>query len=200
MPSNVLTCMLSHIWLFATLEAVAHQAPLFMGFFRQEYWSGLPFPPPGDLPNSGVNPADVYCIAGRFSTHWAIRGNSQKINYTLEGRDCGGEGVYSSFCTENMFLGKLHTCHPASCEQFSLENLGAGVEMQCSPFDHSFIKLIANWFIQPIFTKCLYSFVLCSDENNEIGKMIFVLGDLKILEKREKLRLERFPGNYNVVW
>ena len=31
-----------------------HQAPLFMGFFRQEYWSGLPFPSPGDLPNPGV--------------------------------------------------------------------------------------------------------------------------------------------------
>ena len=41
--------------------------------------------------------------------------------------------------------------------------------------------------------------MLGSDENNEIEKIIFVLGDLKILEKREKLRLERFPGNYNVV-
>ena len=35
---------------------VAHQAPLSMGFSRQEYWSGLPFPPPGDLPNPGIEP------------------------------------------------------------------------------------------------------------------------------------------------
>ena len=35
---------------------VAHQAPLSMGFFRQEYWSGLPFPPPGDLPKPGIEP------------------------------------------------------------------------------------------------------------------------------------------------
>ena len=35
---------------------VAHQASLSMGFFRQEYWSGLPFPPPGDLPHSGIEP------------------------------------------------------------------------------------------------------------------------------------------------
>ena len=35
---------------------VAHLAPLSMGFFRQEYWSGLPFPPPGDLPNPGIEP------------------------------------------------------------------------------------------------------------------------------------------------
>ena len=35
---------------------LAHQAPLSMGFSRQEYWSGLPFPPPGDLPNPGIEP------------------------------------------------------------------------------------------------------------------------------------------------
>ena len=34
----------------------AHQAPLAIGFFRQEYWSGLPFPSPGDLPDSGIEP------------------------------------------------------------------------------------------------------------------------------------------------
>ena len=41
-------CVLSHVWLFATLWTAAHQAPLSMGFSRQEYWSGLPFPSPGD--------------------------------------------------------------------------------------------------------------------------------------------------------
>ena len=35
---------------------LAHQAPLSMGYYRQEYWSGLPFPPPGDLPNPGIKP------------------------------------------------------------------------------------------------------------------------------------------------
>ena len=42
--------------LFATPWAVAFQAPLSMGFSRQEYWSGLPFPPSGDLPNPGIEP------------------------------------------------------------------------------------------------------------------------------------------------
>ena len=42
--------------LFMTPWTVAHQAPLSMGFPRQEYWSGLPFPPPGDLPNPGIEP------------------------------------------------------------------------------------------------------------------------------------------------
>ena len=47
---------LSHVRLFATPWTVAYQAPPSMGFSRQEYWSGLPFPPPGDLPNPGIEP------------------------------------------------------------------------------------------------------------------------------------------------
>ena len=47
---------LSHVRLFATLWKVAYQAPPSMGFSRQEYWSGLPFPSPGDLPNPGIEP------------------------------------------------------------------------------------------------------------------------------------------------
>ena len=44
---------LSHVRLFATLWTVAYEAPPYMGFSRQEYWSGLPFPSPGDLPEPG---------------------------------------------------------------------------------------------------------------------------------------------------
>ena len=47
-------CVLRHHRPFATPWTVAHQAPLSMGFSRQEYWSGLPFPPPGDLPDPGI--------------------------------------------------------------------------------------------------------------------------------------------------
>ena len=47
---------LSPVLLFATLWTVAYQAPPSMGFSRQEYWSGLPFPSPGDLPNPGIEP------------------------------------------------------------------------------------------------------------------------------------------------
>ena len=47
---------LSRVRLFATLWTVAHQASLSMGFSRQEYWSGLPFPSPGDLPDPGIEP------------------------------------------------------------------------------------------------------------------------------------------------
>ena len=52
-PVYVLSCC-SRFWLFTTLWAIACQAPQSMEFSRQEYWSGLPCPPPGDLPNPGI--------------------------------------------------------------------------------------------------------------------------------------------------
>ena len=54
--SKSLVKSLSRVLLFATLQTVACQAPPSMGFSRQEYWSGLPFPSPGDLPNPGLEP------------------------------------------------------------------------------------------------------------------------------------------------
>ena len=53
---------------FSTLWTVAHQAPLSMGFFRQEHWSGLPLLTPGDLPDQGIEPASLMspALAGKF--------------------------------------------------------------------------------------------------------------------------------------
>ena len=50
---------LSHVRLFATPRTVAYHAPPSMGFSRQEYWSGLPFPSPGDLPDLGIEPRSL---------------------------------------------------------------------------------------------------------------------------------------------
>ena len=61
----VLNCF-SCVWLFVTLWTVALQTPLFMGFFRQEYWSGLPFPPPKDLPDPGIELVSPALASGFF--------------------------------------------------------------------------------------------------------------------------------------
>ena len=58
----------SGVCLFVTLWSEAHQAPLFMGFSRQECQSGLPFPPPGDLPNPEIQPVSCVSCMGRQST------------------------------------------------------------------------------------------------------------------------------------
>ena len=52
-------CVLSPVCLFVTPWTVAPQVPLYMQFCRQGYWSGLPFPPPGDLPDPGLEPASL---------------------------------------------------------------------------------------------------------------------------------------------
>ena len=57
----------SRVPLFATLWTVAHRVPLSMGFSRQEYWSGSPCPPPGDLPDSGFEPV---CLRSSALTGW----------------------------------------------------------------------------------------------------------------------------------
>ena len=60
-------CVLSNASLFATPWNVAHQTPLSMGFFRQEYWTEVPFPSPGDLPNPGTEPTSP-ALTGWFFT------------------------------------------------------------------------------------------------------------------------------------
>ena len=66
-------CVLSHfsrVRLCVTIRIVACQVPLSTGFSRKEYWSGLPFPSPGDLPNPGIKPRSLMspALAGRFFT------------------------------------------------------------------------------------------------------------------------------------
>ena len=82
---HVLSC-LSHVRLFATPETVAHQAPLSMGFSRQEYCSGLPCPPPRDLPDPGIEPASLMspALADGFFTTSATWESSAKAGNETE--------------------------------------------------------------------------------------------------------------------
>ena len=91
----------SHVRLFATPWTVACQAPMSMGFFRQEYWSGLPCPPPGDLPDPEINPCLLHLLhcrgilhrwqrrkpknsCGKLQFHWTIWTSfSNSFHFTL---------------------------------------------------------------------------------------------------------------------
>ena len=82
----MLSCF-SHIWLFATPWTVAHQAPLSMGIYRQEYWSGLLCPPPGDILDPGIEPgwvSHVSCTCRRvlLYTH-SLKGAKADMFYYL---------------------------------------------------------------------------------------------------------------------
>ena len=74
--STMHVCRFGHVWLFQLCAtpwisgSSAHQGPLSMGFPRQEYWSGLPFPTPGDRPHPGIKPVSLVslALAGGFFT------------------------------------------------------------------------------------------------------------------------------------
>ena len=66
-----------------TLWTIAYQSPLSLGFFRQEYWSGLPCPPPGDLPDQGIGPVSLISPALAGSSGF-----------------CGGSDSKESACNE----------------------------------------------------------------------------------------------------
>ena len=82
----------SRVWPFAILWTVVCQAPLSMGFSRQEYWSGWPFPPPGDFPHPGIKPVSLMSppLAGGFFTTstileaWLLEGLSSMNSWLHE--------------------------------------------------------------------------------------------------------------------
>ena len=72
---SIVLSHVSRLWFFVTPWTIARQTPLSMGFTRQEYWSGLPFRSPGDLPNPGIKPTSLAspALAGELfitSTTW----------------------------------------------------------------------------------------------------------------------------------
>ena len=88
MHACMLSCF-SPVLLFATLQTVAHQAPLSMGFSRQEYWSGLPCPSQGALPNPGIKLASLTspALAGRFfstSATWKAQFTNDNVYNILQ--------------------------------------------------------------------------------------------------------------------
>ena len=75
----MLSCF-SHVQLFATLWTIGHQTPHSMGFSRQEYWNGSPYPPPGGLPDPGIKLSSLTspALAGR-SLPLALTGKSTNV-------------------------------------------------------------------------------------------------------------------------
>ena len=100
----------SHVWLFENLRTVACQVPLSMGFSRQEYSSGLPCPPPGDLPDPGIEPKSLKFVGGLFtsSTTWEVHvlkktdTISAKPNRPIQMKF--DTGLEEARCMQNMFI------------------------------------------------------------------------------------------------
>ena len=94
---------LSRVRLFATPRTVAYQSPQSMEFSSQEYWSGLPFPSPGDLPHPGIKPRSPW-VAGRCFTVWATREAKKATNKTTK----KWKKMYANDATNKGLISKIY--------------------------------------------------------------------------------------------
>ena len=119
----ICVCVPSHVWLFVTPRTVAYQGSLSMEFSRQEYWDGLPFPSPGNLPNPGIEPVSLALQAdslrtelggkptevdGDSATHWVVgkgegEASQEKGMRLLREFFCATKGLISRVCSGNLF-------------------------------------------------------------------------------------------------
>ena len=99
----VLTCF-SHVQLFVTLWTIACQAPLSMEFSRQEYWNGLPCPPPGDLPGPGIKPKSLMspALEGEFFITRAIWEACVRVSVCVCKRVCVSMRVCTGIVLANL--------------------------------------------------------------------------------------------------
>ena len=147
-PRRMRAWVLSHcsrVWLFATPWTTAYQAPVSMGFSRQEYWSGLPCPSPGDLPDPGIEPKSPV-LASRFfatNTTW----EAQVIHLGTQWIDRTPEFSLEAICPRyhhipipaprTVFIGLLGCSRGRSCKHpvslaTLIGNLADGIFLHCS--------------------------------------------------------------------
>ena len=135
--------------LFSTPWTTAHQVPLFMGFSRQEYWSGLPCPLPGHLPDPGVKPESLYifCIGRQVLYHRHHPESPKHAPYTLSGT------VTTSIIIWNTIRIWTHLCH----KFYDTEDLQVLIKVFCH--FNTYIIISHNCFTFYLITKhfsCIY--------------------------------------------
>ena len=119
-------CTLSRfscVWLFSTLGTVALQAPLTVGFSRQEHWSGLPGPPPGSLPDPGIKSSSLtpLALAGGFFT---TSGAWEAHHYPLPFHP-SGSGFIPCCLVTKLYL-TLFDSVDCSLSRFSVHGISSG--------------------------------------------------------------------------
>ena len=124
--------------LLVTLWTVACRAPLSMGFSRQEYWSGLPCPPPGDLPNPRIEP-NAPALTGRFFTVWwyVLKGDAAEEKDGMFGLRAHEECWQAGLCTPQ----KRRLAQSFMSARPQPAGLGAccfvaSEHISCSPWEH----------------------------------------------------------------
>ena len=122
-------------WLCATPWTAAHQAPLSMEFSRQEYWSELPFPPPGDLPNPGIEPES---LESSCTGRWII----YQVDYSATRK-----ALFHSVV--RVWLHKVSNCFPERLHHFTFQSLiwQAHALYLCNTWNYRSFWLQELWWV-----------------------------------------------------
>ena len=125
--SWVCTCVLncfSHVRFFVTLCTIAHQASMSIEFSRQEYWSGLLCPPPGDLPNPGIKPASFksLALASEFFIPLVSPGKPQDLSNVYQGKQ---GRIVVGMCRSLCFTFSATRQHPVQEDRCSMLRMSA---------------------------------------------------------------------------
>ena len=129
---------LSHIQLFATLWTVAHQAPPPVVFSRQEYWSGLPFTSPGDLPDPGIIPRSPALQAEALTSE--PPGKPLSLNYVIINN--------KTRCCRSYQLSSVAQSCPTLCDPLNHSTPGLPVHHQLPQFTQNRVHRVSD-AIQP---------------------------------------------------
>ena len=140
-------CVLSCAWLFVTPWTVAHQALLSMEFFRQEYWSGLPFPSPGDLPDPGIEPTSPVfpALVGDFFTTVPPGKPSGILVHT---KKKWAIKLWKNIEEPSVQFSSLAQLCPTLCDPMDCSTPGFPVHYQLLEFTHTHVHWVGD-AIQP---------------------------------------------------
>ena len=147
----------SHVWLFSTLWTITFEAPLSMGFSRQQYWGGLPFPSPEDLPNTGIKLKSLALQADSLPSELPGKPESWSQNYLENGRS--GSLVHDLSAAAGCFSALLNKVDPI---QGHLVDLSLSSEARGAP------ELIIQAYSQ---ATCI-----CWPKNQKLGLRCMSLG------------------------
>ena len=148
----MLVTHLCQVWHdFVTPWTVACQAPQFIAFSRQEYWSGLPFPSPGDFPNPGIGPGSLALQAGSLPSEPPGKpyGRWAPPNYKLVGNDTSGNCLPSlkEHLLTNPLVSRLGHGAVHFCPYWPLTTLAvcASKEESCPQNEECFLPQFFPW-------------------------------------------------------
>ena len=135
---NMFVCVLSHVWLFCGPKDWGLPGSSVHGFPRQEYWSGLPLPTPGNLPDSGIKPTSSVFPAFAALYHWATW---EALSYNRTALSVVPRPKH----TRDFLAKQILRLHPRPTES---ERLGAGPSTSCFGKSSSWISYMVWWSLK----------------------------------------------------